>query len=255
MPSWILGVTSCVIEVLEVVARQIASVFARCCLLRDLVSPRLADTSVRLALLSSGEVIPLRASRVGTQSALKQRPKHYRLSRYLQPRTQQHKAYDEPYAVRRQLRQGQLVICQQIKYQFGQRKSQADVKVVHVHWSLGAFRRLLNLPVIVLLSHSPITGRYETLLTTFPVHSSQLGVSLEDELLDDEVWWSPPLSLALELALLSSILVSGKSCNAGGIIIVIGSTDITPSSSSSLPWLPRGSLSSLNESILPEIDV
>ncbi|GKV44712.1 hypothetical protein SLEP1_g51871 [Rubroshorea leprosula] len=102
-------------------------------------------------------------------------------------------------------------------------------------WSFGAFRMLLNLPGTVLLSHSPITGRSETWLTTSPASSSRPGVP-SDELLDDVLGWSPPLSLALELVLLSDAIVSGISCNSGGTIIVIGSTDKTPPSSSSLPW-------------------
>ncbi|GKU89876.1 hypothetical protein SLEP1_g3953 [Rubroshorea leprosula] len=76
-----------------------------------------------------------------------------------------------------------------------------------------------------------------------------MGVSSVDELLDDAVGWSPLSSLALELALASGAILSGESCNSGGTIIVIGSTDNTPASSPSLPWLPRCSVSSLNETI------
>ncbi|GKU94465.1 hypothetical protein SLEP1_g7961 [Rubroshorea leprosula] len=115
--------------------------------------------------------------------------------------------------------------------------------------SFGAFRRLLSLPGIVVLSHSPVSGRSEILLTTSPTPSSRLGVSSLDELLGNAPRWSSPLSLALELALFSDAVVSGTSCNYDGTIIVIGSTDKTPSSSPSLPWLPRCSVSSLNETI------
>ncbi|GKV09018.1 hypothetical protein SLEP1_g20583 [Rubroshorea leprosula] len=76
--------------------------------------------------------------------------------------------------------------------------------------SFGAFRKLLNLLGMALLSHSSITGRPETGLTASPTPSSRLGVSSVDELVDGALGWSSLSSLVRELALLPDATVSDK---------------------------------------------
>ncbi|GKV51663.1 hypothetical protein SLEP1_g58295 [Rubroshorea leprosula] len=78
--------------------------------------------------------------------------------------------------------------------------------------------------------------RADSTFSSIP-HITSLGVLSEDESLEAEERWSPESPLALEPALLSGVMVSGKSYSSCGTTIVICSTDITPSSSS-LPWLP-----------------
>ncbi|GKV51030.1 hypothetical protein SLEP1_g57707 [Rubroshorea leprosula] len=107
---------------------------------------------------------------------------------------------------------------------------------------LGALRRLSNLLMITLFSHSSNTTMSGSILVASGLRapSSAYPTSLDapsvDESLETKEWWlleSPP---TLEPALLSGVIVSSKSYSSGGTIMAIGSTDITPSSSS-LPWL------------------